>query len=178
MPHSVGCVVFLVRQTAFREYILYAPAKEIDDIEEYMYTEVISSNWWWNEQVHCLNCVTAMMIITTLIATPASWSYDCHIICQFRPDKSYNLFKQGEDMSSIILFQNNLLDNNIEVCDLCKQSCCPSSCSSKISLYSTWKNNCHNGTTNPQSICFQECLRPYSLFTSTECILVTTSLQQ
>jgi len=116
---AVGYIVFLLRHTAFREHIPYAPAKKIDDFEEYMYREVISSDWWWNEQVHCLNCVTGMMTITASITTTASWSYDCPIIFQFRPDTFYNIFEQDEKMSSISLFRIHLLHNNIKMFDLC-----------------------------------------------------------
>jgi hypothetical protein len=36
---------------AFSEDMSYAPAKEFDDAEERIYSEVKSSNWWWNEEV-------------------------------------------------------------------------------------------------------------------------------
>jgi len=45
------CIEFLMKQPAFREHMPYAPAKEFDDAEERIYSEVKSSDWWWNEQV-------------------------------------------------------------------------------------------------------------------------------
>jgi len=36
---------------AFKEYMSYAPAKEFNDTDEHIYSEVKSSDWWWNEQV-------------------------------------------------------------------------------------------------------------------------------
>jgi len=49
--NPVECIEFLMQQPAFREHISYAPAKEFNDAEERIYSEVQSSNWWWNEQV-------------------------------------------------------------------------------------------------------------------------------
>ena len=37
-----------------------------------------------------------------------------------------------------------------------KHACCPSSCSSKISLKRTWWHNCHEGTTNQYAAGFKE----------------------
>ena len=70
----------------------YAPAKEFNDAEECIYSEVKSSDWWWNDQVCYLNFVIATMILTASLATAAAWSYECPQIRQFRPDTSYKLF--------------------------------------------------------------------------------------
>jgi len=45
-------IEILMQQPAFREHMSYAPAKEFNDAEERIYSEVKWSNWWWNEQVH------------------------------------------------------------------------------------------------------------------------------
>jgi len=50
-PNPVECIDFLMKQPAFREHMLYAPAKEFNAAEELIYSEVKSSHWWWNEQV-------------------------------------------------------------------------------------------------------------------------------
>jgi len=47
--NPVECVVFLVEQPAFRDHMSYAPAKEFNDAEEWIYSEVKSSDGWWNE---------------------------------------------------------------------------------------------------------------------------------
>ena len=49
--HSVECIQCLMQQPAFGENKLYAPAKEFNDAEEPIYSEVKSSDWWRNEQV-------------------------------------------------------------------------------------------------------------------------------
>jgi len=49
--NPVECIEFLMQQPAFREHMSYAPGKEFTDTEECMYSEVKSSDWWWNEQV-------------------------------------------------------------------------------------------------------------------------------
>ena len=45
------CTEFLMQQPAFREHMMYAPAKKFNDAEKHIYSEVKSSNWWLNEQV-------------------------------------------------------------------------------------------------------------------------------
>jgi len=49
--NSVECIHFFMQQPAFGEYKLYAPAKEFNDAEEPIYSEMKSSDWWWNEHV-------------------------------------------------------------------------------------------------------------------------------
>ena len=49
--NSFACIEFLMQQAAFREHMSYAPAKKFNDAGERIYSEVKSSNWWWNEQV-------------------------------------------------------------------------------------------------------------------------------
>jgi len=49
--NPVDCIEFLMQQPAFMEHMSYAPAKEFNDAEERIYSDVKSSEWWWNEQV-------------------------------------------------------------------------------------------------------------------------------
>jgi len=49
--NPVECIEVLMQQAAFREHMLYAPAKEFNDAEECIYSDVKSSDWWWIEQV-------------------------------------------------------------------------------------------------------------------------------
>jgi len=49
--NPVQCTQFLMKQRVCREYISYAPVKEIDDAEERIYSEVKWSDWSWNEWV-------------------------------------------------------------------------------------------------------------------------------
>jgi len=49
--NPVEYIEFLMHQPAFREHMAYAPAKELNDAEKHIYSEMISSDWWWNEQV-------------------------------------------------------------------------------------------------------------------------------
>jgi hypothetical protein len=49
--NPVECIEFVMQQPAFRQHQLYGPAKQFNDAEERLYSEVISSNWWWNEKV-------------------------------------------------------------------------------------------------------------------------------
>jgi len=42
----VEYIEFLMQQPAFREHMSYAPAKEFNDAEECIYSEVKSSDWW------------------------------------------------------------------------------------------------------------------------------------
>jgi len=44
--NPVECIEFLMQQPAFREHMSYAPAKEFNEAEEHIYSEVKSSNWW------------------------------------------------------------------------------------------------------------------------------------
>jgi len=99
--NPVECIELLMQQPVFREHMLYAPAKEFNNAEEHIYSEVKSHDWLWNEQVHFLYCMIATMISTTSIATAAAWSYDCHLIWQLRPDTSYKLSRWQEGMSSM-----------------------------------------------------------------------------
>jgi hypothetical protein len=91
------------------------------------------------------------MILTALIAMAAAWSYDCPFIWQFRPDTSYKVFRQQEEMASIFQSQNHLLHDVIQAFKSSKHSCCPSSCFFEISRYRTCTNKRHEGRPNPQS---------------------------
>jgi hypothetical protein len=62
--NPVECIEFLMQQPAFREHISYAPAKEFNDAEERIYSEVKSREWWWNEPVRWFIFVIAMMSLT------------------------------------------------------------------------------------------------------------------
>ena len=66
-----------MQQPAFRDVMWYTPATEFNEAEERIYSHVKSSDWRWNEQVHLLNVVIAMMILTASIAKAAVWSNDC-----------------------------------------------------------------------------------------------------
>jgi len=50
--YPVESIDFFMQQSAFREHMSYAPAKEFTDTEEHIYSEVKSRDWWRNEQVH------------------------------------------------------------------------------------------------------------------------------
>ena len=109
--NPVECIEFLMQQSAFREHMSYAPAKEFNDAEEHICSEVKSSDRWWNEQVRLLNFVIATMILTTSLATVAAWSYDCPLIRQLRPDTSYKLFGGQEGMASIFESRKHRFDD-------------------------------------------------------------------
>jgi len=49
--NPVACNEFVMRQPAFTKQMSYALAKEFDDAEEHIYSEVKTSDWWCNEQV-------------------------------------------------------------------------------------------------------------------------------
>jgi len=49
--NPVECMELIIQQPAFWERRLYAPAKEFNEAGEHIYSEVESSDWWWNEQV-------------------------------------------------------------------------------------------------------------------------------
>jgi len=50
--NPVECIEFLMQQLAFREHISYATAKESDNAQEQIYSEVKLRGWWCNEQEH------------------------------------------------------------------------------------------------------------------------------
>jgi hypothetical protein len=109
--NPLGCIEFLIQQPAFREHMLCAPAKEFNDAEERIYSEVKSRDWWWNEQVRWLNFVIATMILTASLATVAAWHYDCPCIRQIRPDTSFKVFGRQEGMASKFEFRKHRLDD-------------------------------------------------------------------
>jgi hypothetical protein len=45
----VQFILFLMQQPAFKEHMSYAPAKKFNGSAERIYSEVKSSDWWWNE---------------------------------------------------------------------------------------------------------------------------------
>jgi hypothetical protein len=61
----------------------------LDDTEAHIFLLVKASDWWGNEQVNELNWVIATIILTSSIATAATWRYNCPSNQQLRPDKSY-----------------------------------------------------------------------------------------
>jgi len=87
----------------------------------------------------------------TVRATAAAWSYDCPCILQSRPDTSYKLFMWQNGIASIFVAWKHRLNNWIKAFESYHYRCCPSSCSSKISHWRTFYNNCREGTRNPQS---------------------------
>jgi len=132
--NPIECIQFLLQQPAFRKCMLYAPAKESNNGEECICSEVNSCDWWWNEQVLLLNFIIATMILTSSMTTAAAWSYDCPCIRQLRPDTSYTPFRRQERMGTIFESRKHWLDYEIRAFESCKHPCCPSSCSSGISL--------------------------------------------
>jgi len=92
-------------------HMFYDPAKEFNDNEECIDSEVKSSHWWWNEQVNYMNFVTAMIVLNAWIAMGAPWSYDCPFIWQFRPDTFYKLFRWPEGIANIFESQELGLDD-------------------------------------------------------------------
>jgi hypothetical protein len=99
--NPVECIEFLLQQPAFREHISSAPAEELNDAEQHIYSVVKSYDWWWNEQLRLLNFVIAMMSLTAALATAATWRYDCPFIQMFRPDTSSKLFARPDGVASI-----------------------------------------------------------------------------
>jgi len=79
--------------------MLYAPAKELNEAEGRIYSEVKSCDLWWNEKVLELNFVIAKIISIASIATATPWSYKCPFIRQLRADTSYTLFGQQAGMA-------------------------------------------------------------------------------
>jgi len=112
----------------------HAPTKEFNDAEECIYSEVKSSNWWWNEQVHEFNFVIATMIMTASKPTAAAWSYNCPCIRQVTADTSFNLMRRQGGMASISETRKHRLNDQIKAFESCHYPCCPSSHSSAISL--------------------------------------------
>jgi len=49
--NPVVWIEFLMQQPVFREHMSYAPPKQFNETEKWIYSEVKSSDWWWNEQV-------------------------------------------------------------------------------------------------------------------------------
>jgi hypothetical protein len=45
------CVEVLMQQTAYRDYMAYAPKKQFNNMGERMFSEISSGNWWWRTQV-------------------------------------------------------------------------------------------------------------------------------
>ena len=47
----VPCIEFLLRQTAYKEHMTYAPVKEYNEQNERVYLELHTGDWWWRMQV-------------------------------------------------------------------------------------------------------------------------------
>jgi hypothetical protein len=61
-----------MEQSEFMEHMSYAPAKEFNEAEECIYSEVKSSDRWWTEQVCQFNFVIARMMLTIPFDTVAT----------------------------------------------------------------------------------------------------------
>ena len=49
--NPVECIEFLIHHPEFRDLVSYAPAKDFNDAEECIHSEVKSSDCWWTAQV-------------------------------------------------------------------------------------------------------------------------------
>jgi hypothetical protein len=49
--NPVTCIEFLLRQTAYKEYMTYAPLKIYNEMNERVYSELHTGDWWWKAQV-------------------------------------------------------------------------------------------------------------------------------
>jgi len=107
------------------------------------------------------------MFLTASIATAAAWSYNCPFIRQLRQITSYKLFGRQEGITSIFESRKHQHEDLIKAFESSKHHCCPSACSSEISLQRTWTHHCHEGATHQQSRGFKEALQPY--FSSSRC---------
>ena len=72
--NPVECIEFLMQHPAFGDHMSYASAKEFNDAEKGINSEVKSRDWWWNEQVRSLNFIIATMILAVALATSPAWS--------------------------------------------------------------------------------------------------------
>jgi len=81
----------IIQQPAFSEHMSCAPAQEFNDAEKRVYSEVKSSDWWWNERVHKEKFIIPTIILTASIAMTAAWSYNCPFIQKFAQDTPYTL---------------------------------------------------------------------------------------
>jgi len=97
-----------------------------------------------------VDCVIATTILGTLIDIAAASSYNCPCILWFRPNTLYKQFGRQDSMASIFESWKPWLDDYIKAFQYWKHLSFPSSRSSKITCSRPWKNDCHEGTTNPQ----------------------------
>jgi len=51
LRNPVKCIEFLMQEPEFTEHMSYAPPQDYIEAEERIYSEVKSSDWWWNKQV-------------------------------------------------------------------------------------------------------------------------------
>lgn len=49
--NPVTCIEFLLRQSAYKEHMTYAPVREYNDENERVYSELHTGDWWWRMQV-------------------------------------------------------------------------------------------------------------------------------
>jgi hypothetical protein len=49
--NPITCIEFLLRQTAYKEHMTYAPLKVYNEMNERVYSELYTGDWWWKVQV-------------------------------------------------------------------------------------------------------------------------------
>lgn len=60
--NPVTCIEFLLRQSAFKEHMTYAPVREYNDENERVYSELHTGDWWWRMQVlQSVHCFTTRL---------------------------------------------------------------------------------------------------------------------
>ena len=47
----VSCVRYLIRQVAYKKHMVYAPIRVYDSNGDQLYSEMPTSDWWWETQV-------------------------------------------------------------------------------------------------------------------------------
>ena len=108
-------------------------------------------------------------MLTLSIPTVATSSYNCPTIWQFRKVTLHELFGREELFASIFDHWKHRLNDLMKAFKSWINASCPSLRFSKISLWRTWNNNCHGGTTNPESRGIKEGV--CANFSSSRCVL-------
>ena len=57
------CVEVLMQQTAYRDYMAYAPQRQFNNTGERMFSEISSGDWWWRTQVRERKVVALQSIL-------------------------------------------------------------------------------------------------------------------
>jgi hypothetical protein len=47
----IGCAKWILRQPAYKEHLIYAPARSINNAGHRVYDEMNTGDWWWERQV-------------------------------------------------------------------------------------------------------------------------------